>query len=58
VTGDAPRGRPQDGALLRADGVAVPFSFDGDGYALVPVVPGEARLLLTPRIPAYDMTAP
>lgn len=43
------------GALVRADGVAVPIAFDDDGYALVPgVPPGEARLYLAPRVTAYD----
>jgi HEAT repeat protein len=44
---------PLAGILLRADGVAVPVAFDADGYALVPIPPGEARLLLEPHVPAY-----
>jgi HEAT repeat protein len=42
------------GMLVRSDGVAVPVSFDSDGYALVPIPPGQARLLLEPRLPAYE----
>jgi hypothetical protein len=39
-------------ALVRPDGMAVPFAFDDDGYALVPgVSPGEARLELEARLP-------
>jgi HEAT repeat protein len=53
--GEAPEERDLGGALLRSDGLAVPVAFDADGYALVPIVPGEARLLLAPRIPAYDV---
>jgi HEAT repeat protein len=45
------------GMLLRADGVAVPVAFDADGYALVPIPPGQARLLLEPRVPAYERAA-
>jgi len=41
--------------LVRADGLAIPVSFDDDGYALVlGVPPGEGRLVLAPRLPAYD----
>jgi len=51
-------GRPQTGEvgglLLRSDGIAVPIAFDPEGYALVPIPPGEARLLLEPRIPVYE----
>ena len=40
-------------ALLRADGLAIPIVFDGDGDALVPgVPPGSARLILAPRLDA------
>jgi hypothetical protein len=43
------------GALLRSDGLAVPIAFDLDGYAIVPgVPPGEGRLVLAPRVPAYQ----
>ncbi len=43
------------GALLRSDGLAVPVAFDLEGYALVPgVPPGEGRLVLAPRVPAYQ----
>ena len=55
--GEAPLERAFGGTLLRSDGIAVPVAFDADGYALVPVVPGDARLLLAPRIPAYDGAA-
>ncbi len=41
------------GALLRADGLAVPVAFDADGDALVPgVPPGSTRLVLAPRLDA------
>lgn len=47
-----PRG--QTATLVDARGVALPFAFDDDGYALVPgVPPGEARVRLAPRLPAY-----
>ena len=47
------------GALIRADGVAVPVAFDDDGYALVPGTPaGDARLVLAPRLPAYEAQTP
>jgi HEAT repeat protein len=54
IDGSAP---PADmvGALLRSDGLAVPIAFDLDGYAIVPgVPPGEGRLVLAPRVPAYQ----
>ncbi len=42
------------GSVLRSDGVAVPVVFDEDGFALVPgLPPGEARLVLAPRLPTY-----
>ncbi len=42
-------------ALQRADGLAVPIAFDDEGFAIVPgVPPGEARLVLAPRLPAYE----
>jgi cellulose synthase operon protein C len=42
------------GSLVRSDGLAVPIAFDPDGVALVPgVPPGEARLVLAPRVPPY-----
>ena len=41
------------GAVVRADGVAVPIAFDADGDALVPgIPPGSARLVLAPRLDA------
>lgn len=48
---------PRDmlGAFVRSDGLAVPVAFDADGYALVPgVPPGEGRLVLAPRVSAYQ----
>jgi HEAT repeat protein len=42
-------------ALVDARGVALPFAFDQDGYALVPgVPPGEAHVRLTARVPGYE----
>jgi hypothetical protein len=51
------RGKPLPlvvGALVRADGLAVPIVFDDDGYALSPAGAGPARLVLAPRLPAYE----
>jgi hypothetical protein len=46
------------GALVRADGLAVPIAFDEDGYALVPgVPPAAASLVLAPRVPSYEADA-
>jgi hypothetical protein len=43
------------GALRRADDLAIPVAFDDDGFALVPgTPPGEAHLVLAPRLPTYD----
>ena len=42
------------GLVLRADGLAVPVLFDEDGYAILPAPAGPARLLLAPRLHAYD----
>jgi hypothetical protein len=51
--------RDQTAAVLRADGLAVPVVFDEDGFALVAgTVPGEARILLAPRLPSYDPAPP
>jgi HEAT repeat protein len=54
-------GRPpaanMTGTLVRSDGMAVPVAFDDDGYAVVPVPPGEVRLLLAPHPPEYDSRA-
>ena len=59
---DASGGSPPDGAtgaLLRADGLAIPIAFDADGDALVPgVPPGSARLLLAPRLDAAYAPSP
>jgi hypothetical protein len=59
---------PAEGAALPRDalgvvsdeaGLAVPVAFDEDGYALVPgVAPGQARLRLAPRLPAYEAASP
>jgi HEAT repeat protein len=53
-----PPSASQGGLLLRSDGTAVPIAFDAEGYALVPIPPGEARLLLETRLPAYEKSAP
>jgi HEAT repeat protein len=43
------------GAVVGSDGIAVPATFDEDGYALVVgLPPGEARLVLAPRFPKDD----
>jgi HEAT repeat protein len=52
--GGAPAAPVETAALVRSDGVAIPIAFDEDGYALVVVPPGEARLVLAPRVPAYE----
>ncbi|HWL86096.1 MAG TPA: HEAT repeat domain-containing protein, partial [Polyangiaceae bacterium] len=45
--------------FVRADGLAVPFVFDEDGYALIPGVPsGAGRLILAPRVPSYEAAIP
>jgi HEAT repeat protein len=53
----APPPSPTAGVLLRSDGFALPVAFDDDGYALVPAPPGPARLVLAPRLPAYQAPA-
>ena len=45
------------GLVVRADGLAVPIAFDDDGYAVVPAPRGPARLMLAPRLLAYEATA-
>lgn len=53
--GGAPPGEPFAGSLVRSDGVAVPIVFDEEGYAVVPnLPPGEARVILAPRLPSDD----
>jgi hypothetical protein len=48
-----PPGDPYVGSLVRSDGLAVPLAFDDEGYVLVPgVPPGDARLILAPRLPS------
>jgi hypothetical protein len=45
--------------FVRADGLSVPIVFDDDGYAIVPgAPPGEGRVVLAPRLPAYESPAP
>ena len=49
---DAPMPKDLTGSYLGADGSAIPFAFDEDGFALVlSVPPGEGRLVLAPRVP-------
>jgi len=56
--GNAP-GEPFAGSLVAADGFALPLVFDEEGFALVPnLPPGEARLVLAPRLPAYKPGTP
>jgi HEAT repeat protein len=52
--GEVSRDSGRGGVVVGSDGLAIPIAFDADGYALVPVPPGEARLLLEARIPAYE----
>jgi cellulose synthase operon protein C len=59
LEGNAPPGEVYVGSLVRSDGVAVPIAFDEDGYAIVPgLPPGEARLVLAPRLPSYKAPQP
>jgi hypothetical protein len=62
LDGGAPPGDPGSvyvGSVVRSDGVAVPISFDDDGYAIVPgLPPGEVRLVLAPRLPSYKAPKP
>ena len=53
VNGDPPSS-PATGILLRPDSLALPIVFDDDGYALSPSPTGPARLMLAPRLPAYE----
>lgn len=54
-----PPGDPFVGAVVRSDGVAVPVVFDDEGFTLVPgLPPGEARLVLAPKLPAYKEGKP
>lgn len=47
--------REMTGTLIDAGGAALPIVFDEEGYALVPgLAPGDSRLRLAPRLPAYD----
>ncbi len=47
------------GALITTTGAVIPLAFDADGYALVPhVPPGEARLVLAPRVPSHEAHSP
>ncbi|HSO38180.1 MAG TPA: HEAT repeat domain-containing protein [Labilithrix sp.] len=59
LDGGAAPGEVFVGSLVRSDGVAVPIAFDDDGYAIAPgVPPGEARLVLAPRLPSYKAPSP
>jgi hypothetical protein len=59
LAGGGPTGEPYVGSLARSDGVAVPIVFDEDGFAIVPgLPPGEARLVLAPRLPSYKASRP
>ena len=46
------------GILVDAAGLALPIAFDEDGYAVIVIPPGEARLALAPRVPAYEAARP
>jgi HEAT repeat protein len=58
IAGAAPASPGFGAALLRSDGIAVPVAFDDDGYALIPIPRGDSRLLLAPRLPAYEAPPP
>jgi HEAT repeat protein len=50
---------PFVGSLVRSDGIAVPLAFDDDGFAVVGgLPPGDARLVLAPRLPSYKAEGP
>jgi hypothetical protein len=54
LDGGEPPGDAFVGSIVRSDGIAVPVAFDEEGFALVPgLPPGETRLVLAPRLPAY-----
>lgn len=56
--GNAP-GDAFTGSVVGADGVAVPILFDDEGFAVVlGLPPGEARLVLAPRLPADKARVP
>lgn len=57
--GGAPKGgQPYLGALV-GGGIAVPLAFDDEGYVLVAgLPPGEARLVLAPRLPVVEASKP
>ncbi len=59
LDGGAPPGESYVATLVRSDGIAVPIAFDDEGYAIVPAVPpGDARLVLAPRLPTSKSQAP
>jgi len=49
-----PPASPVTASVLRSDGLAIPVVFDDDGYALSPASIGPMRLLLAPRLRAYE----
>ena len=52
-------GRAYVASIVDADGTAVPFAFDDEGFALVPgIASGQARLVLAPRLPSYEPAKP
>jgi HEAT repeat protein len=52
LDGGAAPGDSYAATIVRADGTAVPIVFDDEGYAIVAgVPPGDARLVLAPRLP-------
>ncbi len=54
LDGGQPPGEAFVGSVVRSDGIAVPVVFDDEGFAIVPgLPPGEARLVLAPKLPAY-----
>jgi HEAT repeat protein len=51
--------RDMTAALVTPSGLALPVSFDEDGYLLVPgLPPGEVYVRLAPRLPAYEARTP
>jgi HEAT repeat protein len=59
LDGGAPPGGVYVGSVVRSDGVAVPIAFDDEGFAIASgLPPGEARLVLAPRLPSYKASKP
>ena len=60
--GSAPAGSAEEpfaGSVVGSDGIAVPIVFDDEGFAVaLGLPPGEARLVLAPRLPSDKARGP